>query len=153
PHSATCGMTATMDNHFTGLHTNLTGFGYSWGEVDLLSGSGSFLAFCGTAGAEINQDFGTAGVTAGVSCANPASQYYTVNFIACPSCRGCFFVPGACPKVTPVFLTFGGPNGARCMTPPPHHCGAGGNGGAPGAAGAPPGKARTGRGGTGDEAQ
>ncbi len=152
PHTTACGMTATIDNHFTGLHTNLTGFGYSWGEVDLISGTGSFLAFCGTAGAEINQDFGVATVGASVTCSDLSSQRYTVNFIACPTCPGCFFVPSFCTKVTPVFLDFGGPNGARCLVPPPHHCGGGGSGGPPGSPGAP-GMARTGRGGTGDEAQ
>src|SRR5436305_917652 len=118
PHSTSCGMTASVSATFPGNHQNdpsLTGFVYSFAEVDLKSSSGSLVGACGTAGAVIAQDTGTATVSASVTCSNPSASHYTLNLISCPSAS-----PGSCTKTASVDLDFAG--AAGCNTPPPDDC-------------------------------
>jgi len=120
PNSGSCGMTATVNTQFPGNHQNdpsLTGFVYSFAEVDLTDSSNSYVAACGTAGAVIAQDNGVATVSASVTCSNRAAAKYTLTLISCPSAS-----PGSCTKTATVPLDFAGPAAANCATPPPDEC-------------------------------
>jgi RHS repeat-associated protein len=118
PHSTSCGMTASVSATFPGNHQNdpsLSGFAYSFAEVDLKSSTGSLVGACGTSGAVIAQDNGTATVSASVTCSNPSASHYTLNLISCPSAS-----PGSCTKTASVDLDFAA--AAGCNTPPPDDC-------------------------------
>jgi YD repeat-containing protein len=118
PLSTTCGMTATVPVEFPGNHQNdpsLSGFLYSFAQVDLLSTSGSLVGRCGASGAVIRQDLGTTTVTASVTCSNAANLKYTLRFTMCPDAS-----PGSCTKIATVPLDFAA--GANCPVPPPPSC-------------------------------
>jgi YD repeat-containing protein len=126
PQSTTCGMTATVSAQFPGNHQNdpsLSGFAYSFAEVDLSNSSG-LVGFCGTSGAVIEQDEGLATVSASVTCSNPAAAQYTVTLTSCPTCPFCppGFPPGSCIKTLSIPLDFYGAGAANCVTPPPQDC-------------------------------
>jgi YD repeat-containing protein len=127
PSGGSCAMTATVSAQFPGNHQNNPGaLGglYSFAEVDLRDPANNLVAYCGTAGAVIDQDLGVATVSASVSCSDPAAAKYTLNLIACPSCPPCPTggPPASCIKTTPVSLDFAGPTAANCATPPPDDC-------------------------------
>ena len=120
PNAGSCAMTATVSATFPGNHQNdpsLTGFIYSYAEVDLTDSSSSYVGSCGTAGAVISQDKGTATVSASVSCASAAAAKYTLTLISCPSAS-----PGSCTKTASIPLDFAGPAAANCAVPPPDDC-------------------------------
>jgi hypothetical protein len=105
PTSGSCAMTATVNAQFPGNHQNdpsLSGFLYSFAEVDLRDSAGSYIAACGTSGAVIAKDRGVATVSASVSCLNPGPAKYTVELTACPTCPFCppGVPPGSCIKTT-----------------------------------------------------
>lgn len=127
PHSGSCAMTASVAATFPGNHQNdpsLSGFAYSFAEVDLTNSSSSYVGSCGTSGAVIAQDTGLATVSASVSCANPGAAQYTLTLISCPTCPFCppGFPPSSCIKTTPIPLDFAGAGAANCVTPPPDDC-------------------------------
>src|SRR4051794_14249793 len=96
PNSTTCAMTATVSANFPGNHQNnpaASGGFYSFAEVDLTN-SGGLVGFCGTAGANIVKDRGTATVSASVTCSNPTASQYTVTLTSCPTSP---FVPPGFP--------------------------------------------------------
>lgn len=112
PQSTTCGMTATVTMEFPGNHQNdpaPSGFTYSFAQVQLLGSGGGLVGQCGFAGQVIQEDLGTAVVTAGVTCANPGASHYTLNLTSCPGF--------SCGKTTAVELDF--PLYAGCSPPPP----------------------------------
>jgi RHS repeat-associated protein len=127
PNSGSCGMTATVGTTFPGNHQNdpsLSGFAYSFAEVDLTDSSNSLVGFCGSSGAVIAQDTGLATVSASVSCSNPAAAQYTLTLTSCPTCPFCppGFPPGSCIKTVSIPLDFYGTGAANCVTPPPEDC-------------------------------
>lgn len=127
PTAGSCTMTATVNATFPGNHQNnpaLSGFAYSFAEVDLRSPANALIGYCGTAGAVIQQDLGTATVTASVSCGNPGAAKYALNLISCPTCPPCPTggPPGSCVKTTSIPLDFAGPGAADCPMPPPDDC-------------------------------
>ena len=118
PRTTSCGMTANVAATFRGNHQNdpsLTGFVYSFAEVDLKSSTGSLVGACGTAGAVISQDTGFAVVSASATCSNPSASRYTLSLIACPSAS-----PSSCTKTATLHLDFAA--AAGCNTPPPDEC-------------------------------
>jgi RHS repeat-associated protein len=127
PNSATCAMTATVSAQFPGNHQNdpsLAGFAYSFAEVDLTDPGSSLVGYCGTSGAVIAQDRGTATVSASVTCSNPGAAQYTLTLISCPTCPPCPSggPPGSCVKTVSVPLDFTASPAAHCDTPPPDDC-------------------------------
>lgn len=117
PTAGSCAMTATVSAEYPGNHQNdpgAAGFFYSFAEIDLRDSSNGLVSYCGTAGAVIQQDFGTATVSASVSCSNRAAAKYRLDLISCPG-HGCI-------QTSSVDLDFAGPGAANCPNPPPDDC-------------------------------
>jgi RHS repeat-associated protein len=125
PRIGTCGMAATVAAQFPGNHQNdpgASGNAYSYARVDLRSSTGMLVGYCGTSGAVINQDLGTATVSVPVTCASPEASRYTLELTSCPACAICppNFPPPQCIKTRSIQLDFAA--AAGCLTPPPDSC-------------------------------
>ena len=87
PNLGACAMTATVEVKFPGNHQNdpaSSGFFYSFAQVTLRNlPSGGLVGQCGTAGAVIAQDKGTATVKASVACSS-ATNRYRLELTMCP---------------------------------------------------------------------
>jgi RHS repeat-associated protein len=125
PRSGTCGMEATVAVQFPGNHQNnpgASGNAYSYARVDLRSSAAALVGYCGTSGAVIEQDFGTATVSVPVTCGSPAASRYTLELTSCPPCPPCLpnFPPPQCIKTRSIPLDFAAHAG--CPVPPPDSC-------------------------------